>query len=97
MIKQEEVKANDKFAIIKGPYRTGISPQSLENQRKYDPSATAYRVDIYDFKTKQYSSRSCHHNTSKGLYFTKGTRNYISDFNKRFIHVPLQFIPLVKK
>ena len=83
MIKQEWLKSNGSFGLIKEPYAKKQHPNQQEGLDQY--------VDVVDFCTGQINSVKLYENT-KGLHFKKNGSHYLDGFDSKVLYVPFQII-----
>lgn len=77
------VKSNGNFSIIKDAYEKTQHPNQQAGLNLY--------VDVLDHSTGQINSVKLYEN-SKGLFFKKGSTNYLLDFDKVAVYIPFQVL-----
>lgn len=86
-IKQETLKSNGFFSILKDRYNKKQHPNQQCGLDQY--------VDVIDHDTGIINSVKLYENT-KGLHFKKHGSWYLSEFNQEYLYVPYQIIEIPK-
>lgn len=82
-IKQQALKSNGSFSLVKGPYSRKQHPNQQGGLDLY--------VDVLDECTGNFNSIKLHEN-KKGLHFFRHGTHYLSEFTQDVVHVPFQII-----
>lgn len=82
-IKQQALKSNGSFSLVKGPYEKKQHPNQQNGLDLY--------VDVIDECTGNLNTVKLYEN-KKGLHFKKDGSHYLSDFTQDVVHVPFQII-----